>query len=544
MVDNEFVRFRGNRLAEIILLFPCPQKILMVTDGSLNFGVGGFGLSEFVGIITSAGHTVSTAHRSGIGPVTIPGSFNFATAATPVTRANYDQIWLFGFSAANLTAAQQTTIAQFMQNGGGVFATGDHETIGAGMGNNIPRVRRMRNWSTIPMVNPNRLDTVIDPGVDNIKQFDDQADAIPQRIYPVFFSNGGPDSAASSWSVHPVLRHPSGAVDYLPDHPHESECLAPVPVAGNFAGVQEWPSPVSGGARISAQVAAVSISAGRFIVSGAPTPSGTKPPVTPRCFGAISVYDGDAAQVGRIVCDATWHHFVNINLNGSGAAPDTTGLPRTGLYIAGNPTPEYLKIQRYYLNTVRWLAPIGRRTCWPFLVAALVRFDFEVLELRLPEPHPCPWDPLMRIGLVVEEAVTRHWGAGALADIVDDMLATTGVSPALARLLKAQQYAHGHERADRAEPSLLPLQDMRRAIFGSVVNLMANKLPDDEEKLASLLKGGHDELASNVISEGIRGGEKAIGDYLQRALKNTASFTESLKTRTTKASTRKGSIEK
>lgn len=545
MIDNELARFKGNRLAEIILLFPCPQKILMVTDGSLNFGAGFFGLSEFVGIITSAGHTVSTAHRNGAGPITVPGNFNFATATTPVTPANYDQIWLFGFNTTNLTVPQQATIAQFMENGGGVFATGDHETIGAGMGNNIPRVRSMRNWATIPMVNPSRHDTVLDPGADNVKQFNDQADAIPQRIYPVFFSNGGPDTLASSWNVHPILRHSSGAVDYLPDHPHESECLAPTPVSGNFAGVEEWPAPVGGGARIPAQVTAVSISAGRFIVSGAPTASGTKPPVNPRCFGAISAYNGDAAQVGRIVCDATWHHFVNINLNGSGAGLDpTTGLPRTGLYAAGIPTPEYLKIQRYYLNTARWLAPIGRRFCWPFVVAALVRFDFEVLELRLPEPHPCPWDPLIRIGLVVEEAVTRYWGSGALADIVDDMLTTTGVAPTMTRLLKAQQYAQGEGKEKRSEPSLLPLQDMRRAILGSVVNLLADKLPEDEERLAGLMRGGHDDLAFKLVSEGIRGAEKAIGDYLQRALKNTVSLTEMLKPKNTRAFTKKGKSQK
>ncbi|HEY6639291.1 MAG TPA: hypothetical protein VIY67_01010, partial [Nitrospiraceae bacterium] len=69
----------------------------------------------------------------------------------------------------------------------------------------------MRNWSTIPMVNPNRHDTVLDPGADNVKQFQDQADAISQRIYPMFFSNGGPDNVGSSWNVHPVLRHSSGA---------------------------------------------------------------------------------------------------------------------------------------------------------------------------------------------------------------------------------------------------------------------------------------------------------------------------------------------
>lgn len=530
MFNNELTMLKGNNLAIAILQFPCPQKILMVTDGSLSFGTGGFGLSEFVNIITSAGHTVSTAHRNGAGPTTIPGSFNFATATTPVTTANYDQIWLFGFNATNLNAAQQNTIAQFMENGGGIFATGDHETLGAGMGANIPRVRKMRNWASIPMVDPNRHDTVLEPGVDNIKQFDDQSDIFPQRIYPVFFSNGGPDTSASSWNVHPVLRHTSGAVDYLPDHPHESECLAPVPAAGSFAGVEEWPIPTGGGPRIAPQVVAVSISAGRFIVSGAPTASGTKPPVRPRCFGAISAYDGDAATVGRIVCDATWHHFVNINLNGSGALPDTTGTPRTGLYSGGMPTPEYLKIQRYYLNTVRWLAPVGRRNCWPFIKAALLRFDYEVLELQLPEPHPCPWNPLIRIGIILEEAASRYWGPGALAEIVDEMLTATDAAPSLTRLLKAQQYVQGEEKEGR-EPSLMPLQDMRRAILGSVVNLLAQNLPENEEKLAEMMRKGHDELSAKLLSEGVRGAEKSIGDYLQVALRNTTSFTKALKER-------------
>lgn len=536
-------QFHGNKFWEIIWKFPCPQRILMVTDNDgfgLDFGTGGFGLSEFVTIVKNAGHTVATAHRNGSGPnLTIAGNFNFAPAA--VTTANYDQIWLFGFSTTALSAPEQTTIAQFMQSGGGVFATGDHETIGAGMGSNIPRVRDMRNWGNntipgttipipgVPMSNPNRHDTVLDPGADNVKQFQDQADAIPQRIYPVFFSNGGPDSVASSWSVHPVLRHSSGAVDYLPDHPHESECLAPTPVAGNFAGVEEWPAPGTA-ARIPAQVAAVSISAGRFIV--APTASNAKPPVKPRCFGAISAYDGDPVQVGRIVCDATWHHFVNINLNGSGAGSDpTTGLPRTGLYAASTPTSEYLKIQRYYLNTVRWLAPRGRRSCWPFLQVALVRFDFEIAELRLPEPHPCPWDPLIRIGLIAEEAATRHWGPGALAEIVDDMLSTTDGTLTLARLLKAQQYAQSDDQEKRAEPSLLPLHDMRRAILGSVVNLLAHKLPADEEKLAALLKKDHDKLARDFILEGISGAEQAINDYLQRTLKQTTTLAKAIQAR-------------
>jgi len=509
----ELARFKGNALAEILWRFPCPQKVLMVTDGSLDFGSAGFGLSEFVSIVQGAGHTVSTARRNGGGSATIPGNFNFATAATPVTTANYDQIWIFGFSTSAISAAEETTIAQFMQAGGGLFATGDHATIGAGMGSHIPRVNAMRNWSSVPMSSPDRHDTVINAGADAIKQFDDQADPVAQPMYPVFFSNGGPDNVASTWSVHPVLRHPSGAVDCLPDHPHESECLAPTPVAGNFAGVEQWPAPIGGGPRIAPVVVGVTMSAGRFITDV------IKPPVRPHSFGAISAYDGDPARVGRIVCDATWHHFVNINLNGSGADPDSTGTPREGLNVAGSPTPEYLKIQRYFLNTVRWLAPRGRRSCWPFLQAALARFDFEMLEVELPHPHPCPWDPLQQIGRIAEDAVARHWGPGAMAEIVDDLLAGGDGSPALALLLKAQQ-KNGN---GRSEPSLLPLQDLRRAVLGSMVNVIAHHLPADEEKLADLMSDGHDHLAAKLLPEGVRTAELAINDYLERALKYTRS---------------------
>ena len=166
----------------------CPIRILMVTDGFLDFGIGGFGLSEFVTIIKSVGHAVSTAHRQGSGPnLTIPGNFKFTQAS--VTIAQYDQIWLFGAdSDANaIDSSEQNAIAAFMQAGGGVFATGDHETLGQGMGANIPRVRTMRNWSTIPMSSVNRLDTVVNPGQDMAKQFQDESDSFPQYINPVLF---------------------------------------------------------------------------------------------------------------------------------------------------------------------------------------------------------------------------------------------------------------------------------------------------------------------------------------------------------------------
>lgn len=519
---NAFLKpFVGNLHAEALLRWPCPQKVLVVTDANpgfgLDFGAGAFGLSEFVGILRGAGHTVTTVHRNGRGPnLSVPGNYNFATAAQAVTVANYDQVWLFGFTTTALSGPEQTTLANFMRAGGGVFATGDHETIGAGMGQSLPRVRGMRNWASVPMTNPQRHDTVIDPGQDGIKQFDDQADAIAQRLYPVYFSNGGAANQASSWAVHPVLRDPSGAVDALPDHAHESECLAPAPVAGNFAGVEEWPAPLGGGARIAPVVVAVSMSAGRFI-----TDTG-KPPVLPHSFGAISAYDGDAAQVGRIVCDATWHHFVNINLNGAGGGADSSGNPRRGLYAGGAPTAEYLKIQRYFLNTVRWLAPRGRRNCWPWLLSAVARFDPEVVELALPQPHPCPWDPLLRIGRVAEGALHRAWGPGAAADVVAELVAQSKAGPTLRSLLVPTPAAKA-DKADKGEDMpLVPVDELRRVVLGALVNLLAHKLPGEPEALEKLVREGHDQLAAEMVAEAVQAAEQAIGDQMKAALASTS----------------------
>ena len=72
---------------------------------------------------------------------------------------------------------------------------------------------------------------------------------------------------------------------------------------------------------------------------------------------------------------------------------------------------------------------------------------------------------------------------------------------------------------------------MRRAILGSVVNVLADKLPEHEEKLAGMMRAGHDEFAPRLIAEGIRGAEKSINDYLQAALKNSTALVKAVKNR-------------
>jgi hypothetical protein len=125
--------------------------------------------------------------------------------------------------------------------------------------------------------------------------------------------------------------------------------------------------------------------------------------------------------------------------------------------------------------------------------------------------------------------MTRHWGLGAMAEIVDDLVASSDANPALAQLVKAQQeLALTGDNTKEAEPSLLPLQNIRRVILGSIINQLAHKLPEDETKLASMFKRAQPKLVDTVITEAIDNAEQAIGDYLQRALKQTTAITKAI----------------
>lgn len=503
---------------------PCPQRILMVTDSFLNFGTGGFGFSEFVNYIVSRGHTVSTAHRGGTAPATIPGAFNFATASIAVTVANYDQIWLFGGDSGAMLSPQANVIAAFMQAGGGVFATGDHQNLGQAMGSVLPRIRSMREWSAVPGGGVNRLDTVVDPGANGTYQFDDQSNKIAQRVYPYFFGSG------STWNPHALLRHASGAVDCLPDHAHESECYAPNPVAGTFAGVVEWPVD-STATMVAPLKVAMSVSAGRYLTDN------QKVPVQPRCFLAISAYDGDTANAGRIVCESTWHHYTNINLNGTGST-SASDLPgeRIGLYTTpGVPTPQYLKIRAYWANAVNWLAPKNRRWCWNWRIWNELYFHPEIREMVKPEKLPPPWNPLLQLGGQAEHALREMYGPGAMEDLISNTLDQVDKADQLRAFLQTNMGPKSEAfKGDSQINTLMPLQDIRRVILGSVLTVMHHKISGDESAYDTLLKRGHQKLANELLTQGVRGAETTIFEYLQQAIKNTSLQLMTLQSRESK----------
>jgi hypothetical protein len=370
---------------------PCVVRILLVADDFLFFSDENFGLSDLIEILATepfafARFEITTAHRSatvsdaraGVGNphvVRAIKGFHFDNA-DHFNPAVFDQVWLFGAERSRLSGKQWTPklpdaeirkLCEFMDGGGGVFATGDHEDLGASLCGFVPRIRAMRKWFfpapgpngepvAPPFEGPGRNDTNR-VGHDVGFQFEDQSDDIPQEVEPTWYKAQVGIFLEASWP-HPVLCGPNGPIRVLPDHPHESECIVPsnlnwtTTVAGY--NITEFPASISGGQKPAPEVLATST------VLGGHTTSGKSGVTVSRTFGAIGGYDGHRAGVGRIIVDSTWHHFLNINLTGDSGQP----FPKSVGFLATPAGQAVLEeIKTYFRNIALWISRPARIRC-------------------------------------------------------------------------------------------------------------------------------------------------------------------------------------
>lgn len=395
----------------------CQPKILIVTDG-LNYSTNDdFGLTQFIS-------TLANTPIHGMMPQIIKASrgnsvganitnFQFNDVTNGILKSRYDVVFIFAVGRENVNQLPQTeidAITKFMQAGGGVFATGDHEDLGAAICRDIPRVRSLRFWkaSETPNIgNTTRLSTNLS-GANNVEDFDDQSDTIPQTLYLNFRTQAG-----GIGNAHPVLQGGNlGNIEVFPDHPHEGECRVPVTLGGEFVLnneiFNEFPNATAGGS-LFPEVAAMSMSHG----TGFPG----KFALAPRSFASVVAYDGQRAEVGRIVTDATWHHFVNVNLDGTGSGK--TGLQQP----AGTDTLALTKIRKYYTNLATWLMPKKVRKCLRdfVIIKAFTKFPlFE--ELKLVSLKEANADQLTIVGEQVFAALSQTHTKAEVQEMVADVL--------------------------------------------------------------------------------------------------------------------------
>jgi hypothetical protein len=385
------------------------NKVLIVLDGGYRFGNGAVpgGIPDFtyialVDALTSAGMQVTKAHRGSDSTAT-PGfqSFNFAGAG--VNLLDHDVIWMIGFKGRNVSAEPSpvplgeneiAAITRFMDAGGGVFATGDHDSIGSEMCGRIPRVRAARCWygagdSVSPMpagfprnfppmgagpagmpdqphtmgrADTTRKNPIGDHDFDNdgIEEdfvwFENQSDSVPQPI------------VAQTSPPHVILRSGGRDLVIYPDHMHEGQTLGEV--AGydygqslTFDGQSFEEFPEVAGQRLKPLVIATGEVPGYSNRDATTTGFVDSAIATPKTVNTLSVYDGRGAGVGRVVTGATFHHYVDINLTGDIDINSADRKARAGADAEKNhgfahPGAEqtFADIKAIFVNIANWLA--------------------------------------------------------------------------------------------------------------------------------------------------------------------------------------------
>lgn len=396
----------------------CTPKILVITDG-LSFNAGAtFGLTEFVDSMRmSAIHGMVPEIITAQYNPNSPGALNYNPATKHITnykftdgthgllKSRYDVVFILSIHSGNGTllaseAGALDRIVDFMEAGGGLFCTGDHATLGAGMCANIPRVNKMRKWfNGVPSAGGNDRLTTILPGSNDIYAFSDQSDAFPQRLYANYRSvAGGFDPATPAiGAAHPLLQMPNGnkVIEVFPDHPHEGECLVPTNSGGSLPnGSSEWPSTVL------PEMVALIMSHGNGFSS--------KEAVEPKSFIAVSAYNGHGGNVGRVVADSTWHHFVNVNIKPGMSA------------ISGQ---DSIDIKQYYANLADWLMPKNVRLClrYPWVLATISTTSL-LEELPIAALSKLTTRDLEQVGISVKSALLRHHTKAQVTTLMQDTL--------------------------------------------------------------------------------------------------------------------------
>ena len=561
---------RATLRSDIAVFYPwwrrCTVNVLLVTDGNLNFGEGDFGLSTLIRTLLDEAplrvrFRLTLAHLRS----SVPSGDMLAVETRIAARLTdfrfdepshfqseqFDEVWMFGietsfnqaayatrranparYPAGSLGTDELKILSAHMNRGGGVFATGDHGSLGRALCGSITRVRSMRWWDSHPsasngldevsMTGPRRNDTNR-RGHDTGWQFSDQSDDVPQVIDLKLYST--PINLLSNARYpHPLLCGRAGRIDVLPDHPHEGECREPASLTETYApdGSPEYPFATgSTTARTAPEVIAwarvPSGNAGRFVHPNGYT---DKEPTIAHSFPVISAYDGHRAGVGRVVCDSTWHHFVNVNLIGVleggffdefDTSPGEHASKHNGFLSSAAGGAVLDRIRNYFTNIGVWTAPPARHACfhqgyWWDLV-----FNDRIMEAALTDPQTAleriPVGTLWSIGVHARDVFARRASQCQSRQWLIDWLIP--VMPELRPWIDPWDPAFDPVKAPRTLPMLdpMPLADVA---LGAALVALRQAMPYPPEKLTE----EHDKLAGEVIGKAVRLGLKsALADY-------------------------------
>ena len=515
---------------------PTVIRVLIVGDknpqATIDFGDGNFGLSEFIKALEI--NYVNLGLYVDFKITKVQWKVNNFTFEEPMFNPkDYDEIWFFGMSRdSSLSSEELRIISQFMDNGGGVFATGDHEDIGKGLCAEIPRVRSMRKWHfpegengypVAPPVGikafdadqePNKRHDTLRKGHDSVYQSDDQSDDIPQQIIPKIYQTKywNKEGLFVKHYPHPLLSKRHGVIKVLPDHMHEGECYVPDDLTKSFDfngyTTTEYPIWQKTGKRLKPEVIAEAIVIGDHI-----TENPDSPPTIAKIFGVLGAYDGHKVDVGRVAVDATWHHFININVIGK-IPHDPNDIKGQGFNASDKGKKVYNDIKTYWRNIGVWLAP--KKIQKSILATALwgIRWSYPLVEELSSRTVQ---EGLSREGILYLGRVARY----SLNNMSSEEQVIQGLIPYLTEIEDIVSPWSGNSES---APDLV-FDVIVNSVLGGMILSIAKEFPEGSQEN----KQRAERVLSRVLDSGVSLGIKAAQETLRisaRQIENISSQIE------------------
>lgn len=409
---------------------------------------------------------------------------------------DYDADTLIQGDSAALGDGEARVLAEWMDRGGGLFATGDHNNLGASVCHRIPRVRTMRKWRIadgVPsMEGPRRHQTLQGfPGNAN-DEFDSRLqplDLVYTRsvsFWPFFYED----------HPHPIMAAGTGPIDHFPDHMHEGEIVPDAEV------LMDRPLGIPGYSRPEYPRAVPEILARRFGVESfewrprpliiaygqttnrtffSPTPWGL-PSSWSKRFGIVGVYDGEPANIGRVVCDSTWHHWLSMNV----------------ARLAASDSQDWKKMQRYYRNIAKWLTRFPRRQ--RMLTASV----WNVLA-QYPPMEFTRQQTVWQLGRRVMEIITPVLGPSWVNELVASHFDATSL----------HQVRDPEDPVRRPDWSRLPETLVNQAVIGSLAKAL---YPLAEQMSLDCMSRSDVKPDAEVIDKQAEAGVAQVRNLLQETL--------------------------
>jgi len=224
-------------------------------------------------------------------------------------ESQFDQLWLFAVDAGDgLTADDCAGIGRFRREGGSVMVTRDHMDLGSSICTlgDLGPAHHFHSRNAEVDESRHQVDDVFTTAI-SWPNYHSGANGDFQRVRPV-------------GDIHPVARDEkseTGAIRYLPSHPHEGAVSAP---------------PNDPSARVVLE--------GQSAVSGRP-------------FN-IAVAFERSDRGGRAIAQSTFHHFADFNWDPAAGSPSFVTETR-GDGMARYPEA-FRSTRQYVRNVAFWLA--------------------------------------------------------------------------------------------------------------------------------------------------------------------------------------------